>query len=71
MIKRSKGEGEEAVLFKKSFAQKTVSGVQMGNGTVAFKSVRLNVHCFFVDGVLIDTGAKSLEKLFHELLSVD
>ncbi|MEB1805899.1 MAG: MBL fold metallo-hydrolase [Bacillaceae bacterium] len=52
------------MLFKKSFAQKTVSGVQMGNGTVAFKSVRLNVHCFFVDGVLIDTGAKSLEKLF-------
>ncbi len=36
----------------------------MGKGTVAFQGVKLNVHCFVVDGVLIDTGAKSLEKEF-------
>ncbi|WP_374722203.1 MBL fold metallo-hydrolase [Peribacillus tepidiphilus] len=52
------------MLFKKNFAQKTVNGVQMGNGTVSFQRVKLNVHCFFLDGVLIDTGAKSLERLF-------
>lgn len=52
------------MLLKKNFAQKTVNGVQMGNGMVTLQSVKLNVHCFFIDGVLIDTGAKSLEKLF-------
>lgn len=52
------------MLLKKNFSQTTVNGVQMGNGTVQFKSVKLNVHCFFLDGVLIDTAAKSLEKEF-------
>jgi endoribonuclease LACTB2 len=52
------------MLFKKGFAQQTMNGVQMGNGTVSFRGVKLNVHCFFTDGVLIDTGARSLEKLF-------
>jgi ribonuclease/clavin/mitogillin len=52
------------MLLKKNFAQKTVNGVQMGNGTVSLQSVKLNVHCFFIDGILIDTGSKSLEKLF-------
>jgi endoribonuclease LACTB2 len=50
--------------LKKNFIQTTVNGVQMGNGTVAFRGVKLNVHCFCIDGILIDTGAKSLEKLF-------
>lgn len=36
----------------------------MGNGTLAFQGIKLNVHCFVVDGVLIDTGGKSLEKEF-------
>jgi endoribonuclease LACTB2 len=52
------------MLFKKNFAHETVNGVMMGNGTVSFQRVKLNVHCFFLDGVLIDTGSKSLEKLF-------
>lgn len=56
------------MLFKKNFAQKTVNGVQMGNGMISFQSVKLNVHCFFIDGVLIDTGAKSLERLFKPFL---
>lgn len=52
------------MLLKKSFEQETVNGVLMGNGTVSFKNVKLNVYSFFIDGVLIDTGAKSLEKEF-------
>ncbi|ALC92335.1 beta-lactamase [Bacillus sp. FJAT-18017] len=52
------------MLFKKEFAQKTVNGVTMGNGTISFQGVKLNVHSFFIDSVLIDTGGKSLEKYF-------
>jgi endoribonuclease LACTB2 len=52
------------MLLKKHFVQKEVNGVTMGNGTVFFQRVKLNVHCFFIDGVLIDTGSKSLEKVF-------
>jgi endoribonuclease LACTB2 len=36
----------------------------MGNGTISFRNVELNVHCFYIDGVLIDTGAKSLDRFF-------
>ncbi|MBS4175076.1 MBL fold metallo-hydrolase [Bacillus sp. FJAT-49736] len=54
------------MLFKKDFIQQTVNGVRLGNGTIAFRGFKLNVHCFFVDGILIDTGAKSLEKYFKE-----
>ncbi|MBU9723356.1 MULTISPECIES: MBL fold metallo-hydrolase [Bacillaceae] len=52
------------MLFKKSFTKKTVNGVQMGNGTIASRFFKLNVYSFFIDGVLLDTGAKSLEKFF-------
>ncbi len=52
------------MFLKKNFAQKTVNGVKMGIGTISFQNVKLKVYCFFIDGVLIDTGAKSLEKLF-------
>jgi endoribonuclease LACTB2 len=52
------------MLVKKSFQQQTIGSVQIGNGTVALQGVKLNVYCFVVDGVLIDTGAKSLEKEF-------
>jgi endoribonuclease LACTB2 len=52
------------MFMKKNFEQKSVNGVQMGNGTLSFQSVKLNVHCFFIDGVLIDNGAKSLERFF-------
>ncbi|QQZ07671.1 MBL fold metallo-hydrolase [Heyndrickxia vini] len=52
------------MLFKKNFTQESVNGVQIGNGSIAFQGVKLNVHCFSLDGVLIDTGAKSLEKEF-------
>lgn len=49
------------MLFKKQFDVSTKNGVIMANGKVSFQGVRLNVHCFVVDGVLIDTGAQSLE----------
>lgn len=52
------------MLLKKNFDQQTINGVQAGNGTVVFQGVKLNVHCFVVDGVLIDTGSASLEKEF-------
>ena len=37
----------------------------MGNGTVQFQAVKLNVFVFFTDGLLIDTGAYSLRKQFQ------
>ncbi|MFS0783179.1 MBL fold metallo-hydrolase [Bacillus sp. 1P06AnD] len=52
------------MIFRKGFKRESINGVELGNGTVAFQGVKLNVHCFIVDGVLIDTGAKSLEKEF-------
>lgn len=36
----------------------------MINGTISFQKINLNVYCFYTDGVLIDTGGKSLEKQF-------
>lgn len=53
------------MLLKKNFSQQTINGVQAGNGTVAFQGVKLNVHSFVLDGVLIDTGSASLEKEFY------
>ncbi|MDV2686147.1 MBL fold metallo-hydrolase [Alkalihalophilus lindianensis] len=50
--------------MKKKFEQKIVNGVEMGHGMLSFKRIKLNVHCYFMDGILIDTGARSLEKLF-------
>jgi len=52
------------MFVKKGFKQQTINDVGIGNGTVEFQGVKLNVQCFVVDGVLIDTGAKSLEKEF-------
>ncbi|SHG80812.1 MBL fold metallo-hydrolase [Ornithinibacillus halophilus] len=41
-----------------------VNNVRYINGFVSFSSVKLNVHCFDVDGVLIDTGAPRLLEKF-------
>lgn len=43
-------------------------GVHIGNGKSAFQNIRLNVHCFVVDGILIDTGAQSLAKEFRPFI---
>jgi endoribonuclease LACTB2 len=52
------------MLLKKNYTEMTVSGVKMGNGTVSLQGIKLNVHSYFIDGVLIDTGSRSLEKFF-------
>ncbi|MGN7479212.1 MBL fold metallo-hydrolase [Solibacillus silvestris] len=52
------------MFFKKKTERQSQSGVNMINGFVAFQSVKLNVHCFEVDGVLIDTGSASLLEQF-------
>lgn len=41
----------------------------MVNGSVQFQAVHLNVHCFEVDGILIDTGSASLLKQFKPFLN--
>ncbi|ALX48594.1 MBL fold metallo-hydrolase [Lentibacillus amyloliquefaciens] len=38
--------------------------VQFVNGWVSLRNVKMNVYCFAVDGVLIDTGSRSLLKAF-------
>ncbi|MEG0383828.1 MBL fold metallo-hydrolase [Solibacillus cecembensis] len=48
------------MFFKKNIERSEMSGVRMVNGSIKFQAIQLNVHCFEVDGVLIDTGAKSL-----------
>lgn len=50
------------------------SNVRFINGSVSLGSVKLNVYCFEIDGVLIDTGAKSLLnafKPFFQKIDVD
>ncbi len=72
MIAKKVGIGEKKrMLLKKAFAQNKVNGVLMGNGTVSLQSVKMNVYCFYLDGVLIDTGprilAKELQPFFRDL----
>lgn len=51
-------------VIKKRFETETVQNVHIAKATAMFQGVQLSVRCFVVDGVLIDTGAKSLEKEF-------
>lgn len=59
------------MFLKKQTYQNTISGVRFINGIVYFRNFKLNVHCFETDGVLIDTGARSLLKefkpFFHQM----
>lgn len=52
------------MLFKKKVSIHEQSNVRYIEGTVAFNKVKLNTISFEIDGVLIDTGAKSLIKEF-------
>lgn len=52
------------MLVKKSFYEDETQGVRMGNGKLSFGGVHLNVYSFYMDGVLIDTGAVSLKSYF-------
>ncbi|MCT6922686.1 MBL fold metallo-hydrolase [Metasolibacillus sp.] len=57
------------MLLKKQFEQGEINGVVYGNGTVAFQGVKLNVYCYIIDGVCIDTGAHSLRQQFQHFLT--
>lgn len=52
------------VLLKKKVELSDKSGVKIVNGVVKFQAIQLNVHCFELDGVLIDTGSASLLEQF-------
>ncbi len=51
-------------VIKKRFETETAQNVLIAKGTAMFQGVRLTVRCFVIDGVLIDTGAKSMENEF-------
>ena len=57
------------MFFKKDSVQSEHSGVRMINGSIRFQAIRLNVFCFEVDGVLIDTGASKLLEQFKPFFS--
>lgn len=57
------------MLLKKKFEQETVGDVHVAKGTLTFQGVRLTVHCFSIDGVLIDTGAQSLAREFTQFFN--
>ncbi|AKS38165.1 hypothetical protein NP92_06010 [Anoxybacillus gonensis] len=57
------------MLLKKKFEQEKVGDVHVAKGTLTFQGVRLNVHCFSIDGVLIDTGAQSLAREFTQFFN--
>jgi len=50
------------MLTKKRFSQGSVRGVEFVKGSISIQRIHLTVHCYVVDGVLVDTGAKALEK---------
>ncbi|MGP4073648.1 MBL fold metallo-hydrolase [Piscibacillus sp. B03] len=62
------------MFLKKRFELDVVNGVHMANGKLSFQGINLNVHCFYIDGVLIDTGSSSLEsylKPYYRQLDID
>ncbi len=52
------------LLLKTSAINGEQGNVRFINGHVSFRTVKLNVYCFETDGVLIDTGARTLSKEF-------
>lgn len=53
--------GENVVIrAKTSFRVETVQNVQLAKGIVKFGNYHLSVYCFIIDGLLIDTGPKTL-----------
>ena len=58
-----------SLFIKKNANIDEISGVRFINGEVSFSSVKLNVHCFEVDGVLIDSGSETLLPQFKEFFN--
>lgn len=57
------------MLLKKSAIVDKIGDVRFMNGYVAFGRVKLNVYCFETDGVLIDTGSRTLLPQFKEFFA--
>ena len=49
-------------MIKRSIDFGSINGITYANGKVTFNKVSMNVYCFIVDGMLIDTGPRSLVK---------
>jgi endoribonuclease LACTB2 len=56
------------LFLKKKATEGQINGVSYLNGQVSFQNVSLNVYSFLVDGVLIDTGSRSLHKYFEPFI---
>lgn len=56
------------MFLKKSIQMDRIKNVSFANGTVSLKDISLNVYCYVVDGVLIDTGSRSLLKELRTFL---
>lgn len=56
------------MLLKRSIKFGGHENVSYANGKVTLGKVSLNVYSFMVDGVLIDTGSKSLNKYFEPFI---
>ena len=56
------------MLLKKSIEFGSYQNVTYANGKVTLGKVSLNVYCYMIDGVLIDTGSKSLIKYLEPFL---
>lgn len=57
------------MFLKRNSHMDEVSNVRFVNGLVSFSGVKLNVYCFEVDGVLIDTGSQTLLPQFKSLFA--
>nr|WP_313771780.1 MBL fold metallo-hydrolase [Neobacillus niacini] len=53
---------------RSTFGEK--NGVAYLNGEVKIQNFSLNVYCYVVDGVLIDTGSQSLHKYFEPFIDI-
>lgn len=61
-----KGDGDMLLKKRSNFGEK--HGVSYLNGEVKFQGVSLNVYSYLIDGVLIDTGSRSLHKHFESFI---
>jgi endoribonuclease LACTB2 len=58
----------QGVFLKKNSSLGERNGVSYLNGEIKFQGVSLNVYCYVIDGVLIDTGAQSLHNYFESFI---
>lgn len=61
-------KGVDRVIFKKNANTGEKHGVSYMNGQVSMQGFSMNVYSYQIDGVLIDTGARSLHKYFEAFI---